>query len=275
MSANVDSVLMGVGFDPAAARVTTIGTLSGGERGRVALGAAARDAGGSAAARRAHESPRSRHHRVARELSPHDGAHGGVHQPRPCISRGHGRTTCCTSRAASISRIPAASNTYSQPVQQQGGGGGGSRAAGPTSSTTARASPLLSPSPRVATQERPKRVHCPDGTSGDDGTPGGGGNLLTSPSGDGDDHFLGPSVGEFELLAGSGDDFAGRHRHPTSCPRWRMSRRSPLQRRPVYGDGGDDRSRGPKGGPTSSSSTAVPARLPRRRQAAPTTSVAN
>lgn len=37
MSARVDSVLMGVGFDPEAARVTTIGTLSGGERGRVAL----------------------------------------------------------------------------------------------------------------------------------------------------------------------------------------------------------------------------------------------
>jgi ATP-binding cassette subfamily F protein 3 len=37
MSASVDSVLMGVGFDPVAARTTTIGTLSGGERGRVAL----------------------------------------------------------------------------------------------------------------------------------------------------------------------------------------------------------------------------------------------
>jgi ATP-binding cassette, subfamily F, member 3 len=37
MAATVDSVLMGVGFDPAAARVTRIGTLSGGERGRVAL----------------------------------------------------------------------------------------------------------------------------------------------------------------------------------------------------------------------------------------------
>ncbi|MEQ1693612.1 MAG: ATP-binding cassette domain-containing protein, partial [Gemmatimonas sp.] len=37
MAAQVDSVLMGVGFDPIAARVTRIGTLSGGERGRVAL----------------------------------------------------------------------------------------------------------------------------------------------------------------------------------------------------------------------------------------------
>ncbi len=37
MAAKVDSVLMGVGFDPEAARITTIGTLSGGERGRVAL----------------------------------------------------------------------------------------------------------------------------------------------------------------------------------------------------------------------------------------------
>lgn len=37
MAAEVDSVLMGVGFDPEAARLTTIGTLSGGERGRVAL----------------------------------------------------------------------------------------------------------------------------------------------------------------------------------------------------------------------------------------------
>ncbi len=37
MAAKVDSVLMGVGFDPEAARVTRIGTLSGGERGRVAL----------------------------------------------------------------------------------------------------------------------------------------------------------------------------------------------------------------------------------------------
>jgi ATP-binding cassette subfamily F protein 3 len=37
MAARIDSVLMGVGFDPEAARVTTIGTLSGGERGRVAL----------------------------------------------------------------------------------------------------------------------------------------------------------------------------------------------------------------------------------------------
>lgn len=37
MAAKVDSVLMGVGFDPGQARVTTIGTLSGGERGRVAL----------------------------------------------------------------------------------------------------------------------------------------------------------------------------------------------------------------------------------------------
>ena len=37
MAAKVDSVLMGVGFDPIAARATRIGTLSGGERGRVAL----------------------------------------------------------------------------------------------------------------------------------------------------------------------------------------------------------------------------------------------
>lgn len=37
MAARVDSVLMGVGFDPEAARLTTVGTLSGGERGRVAL----------------------------------------------------------------------------------------------------------------------------------------------------------------------------------------------------------------------------------------------
>jgi ATP-binding cassette subfamily F protein 3 len=37
MAAKVDSVLMGVGFDPDSARVTRIGTLSGGERGRVAL----------------------------------------------------------------------------------------------------------------------------------------------------------------------------------------------------------------------------------------------
>lgn len=37
MAARVDSVLMGMGFDPARARETTIGTLSGGERGRVAL----------------------------------------------------------------------------------------------------------------------------------------------------------------------------------------------------------------------------------------------
>lgn len=37
MAAKIDSVLMGVGFDPVAARATRIGTLSGGERGRVAL----------------------------------------------------------------------------------------------------------------------------------------------------------------------------------------------------------------------------------------------
>jgi ATP-binding cassette subfamily F protein 3 len=37
MSAKVDSMLMGMGFDAELARVTTIGTLSGGERGRVAL----------------------------------------------------------------------------------------------------------------------------------------------------------------------------------------------------------------------------------------------
>lgn len=37
MAARVDSMLMGMGFDPAMARTTTIGTLSGGERGRVAL----------------------------------------------------------------------------------------------------------------------------------------------------------------------------------------------------------------------------------------------
>jgi ATP-binding cassette subfamily F protein 3 len=37
MTAKVDSVLMGMGFDAEGARVTTIGTLSGGERGRVAL----------------------------------------------------------------------------------------------------------------------------------------------------------------------------------------------------------------------------------------------
>ena len=37
MSARIDAVLMGVGFDPVAARTTAIGTLSGGERGRVAL----------------------------------------------------------------------------------------------------------------------------------------------------------------------------------------------------------------------------------------------
>ncbi|MBL0938909.1 MAG: ABC-F family ATP-binding cassette domain-containing protein [Gemmatimonadaceae bacterium] len=37
MASRVDAVLMGVGFDPAMAKVTRIGTLSGGERGRVAL----------------------------------------------------------------------------------------------------------------------------------------------------------------------------------------------------------------------------------------------
>jgi ATP-binding cassette subfamily F protein 3 len=37
MASRVDSVLMGVGFDPAMAKVTRIGTLSGGERGRAAL----------------------------------------------------------------------------------------------------------------------------------------------------------------------------------------------------------------------------------------------
>ncbi|MCA0375884.1 MAG: ATP-binding cassette domain-containing protein [Gemmatimonadetes bacterium] len=37
MAARVDAILMGMGFDPARARATTIGTLSGGERGRVAL----------------------------------------------------------------------------------------------------------------------------------------------------------------------------------------------------------------------------------------------
>ena len=37
MAAKVDSVLMGVGFDPEEAKNTRIGTLSGGERGRVAL----------------------------------------------------------------------------------------------------------------------------------------------------------------------------------------------------------------------------------------------
>jgi len=37
MAAKVDSVLMGVGFNPEAAKLTQIGTLSGGERGRVAL----------------------------------------------------------------------------------------------------------------------------------------------------------------------------------------------------------------------------------------------
>jgi len=37
LASTVDSVLMGVGFDPDHARATQIGTLSGGERGRVAL----------------------------------------------------------------------------------------------------------------------------------------------------------------------------------------------------------------------------------------------
>jgi ATP-binding cassette, subfamily F, member 3 len=37
MAAKVDAMLMGMGFDAELARVTTIGTLSGGERGRVAL----------------------------------------------------------------------------------------------------------------------------------------------------------------------------------------------------------------------------------------------
>ena len=37
MASKVDAILMGVGFDPALARQTRIGTLSGGERGRVAL----------------------------------------------------------------------------------------------------------------------------------------------------------------------------------------------------------------------------------------------
>jgi ATP-binding cassette subfamily F protein 3 len=37
MAAKVDSMLMGMGFDPEMARQTKIGTLSGGERGRVAL----------------------------------------------------------------------------------------------------------------------------------------------------------------------------------------------------------------------------------------------
>ncbi|MBY0490239.1 MAG: ATP-binding cassette domain-containing protein [Gemmatimonadaceae bacterium] len=37
MAARVDAMLQGMGFDPALARVTTIGTLSGGERGRIAL----------------------------------------------------------------------------------------------------------------------------------------------------------------------------------------------------------------------------------------------
>ena len=37
LASTVDSVLMGVGFDPDHARATKIGTLSGGERGRVAL----------------------------------------------------------------------------------------------------------------------------------------------------------------------------------------------------------------------------------------------
>ena len=37
LASTVDSVLMGVGFDPDHARATAIGTLSGGERGRVAL----------------------------------------------------------------------------------------------------------------------------------------------------------------------------------------------------------------------------------------------
>ncbi len=37
LAAKVDGVLMGVGFDPDIARATAIGTLSGGERGRIAL----------------------------------------------------------------------------------------------------------------------------------------------------------------------------------------------------------------------------------------------
>lgn len=37
LASSVDSVLMGVGFDPDHARATKVGTLSGGERGRVAL----------------------------------------------------------------------------------------------------------------------------------------------------------------------------------------------------------------------------------------------
>jgi ATP-binding cassette subfamily F protein 3 len=37
MASKVDAILMGVGFDPELARQTRIGTLSGGERGRVAL----------------------------------------------------------------------------------------------------------------------------------------------------------------------------------------------------------------------------------------------
>ncbi|WP_353265541.1 ABC-F family ATP-binding cassette domain-containing protein [Gemmatimonas sp.] len=37
MASKVDSILMGVGFEPEMAKVTRIGTLSGGERGRVAL----------------------------------------------------------------------------------------------------------------------------------------------------------------------------------------------------------------------------------------------
>lgn len=37
MAARIDAVLMGMGFDPQRARSTAIGTLSGGERGRIAL----------------------------------------------------------------------------------------------------------------------------------------------------------------------------------------------------------------------------------------------
>ena len=68
VTARIDAILHGLGFDPAKARTTPVSVLSGGERGRLGLARQLIEHGRPAAARRAHQPPRSRNHRVAGEL---------------------------------------------------------------------------------------------------------------------------------------------------------------------------------------------------------------
>ena len=93
----------------------------------------------------------------------------------------------------------------------------------------------------------PKRVHCPDGTSGDDGTPGGGETFSIS-LGDGDDHFWAFSVGEFRLRAGSGDDFVVGNDDPSVMPAMEDEPQVTFYSEDaLYGDGGDDHLGGRRG----------------------------